>query len=61
MKFLKVSLIDPSYGYYIDRIENANAILDAELDGIEVGGGLVLECVEMDEEEFKQRPEFMGW
>lgn len=57
--FIKIERED--MGFYIDRLENIQNILDGEILNGDVGEPVTLTLVEMTQEEYDNLPEFMGW
>jgi hypothetical protein len=48
-------------GSYIQKLDAIKDAIDGEMDGIEVGEKITLECVEMSKEEYEKLQEFAGW
>jgi len=60
MKVVKVE-ISGHEEYYFQPFDEASGILEAELDGAEVGDFVKLTVCEMSKKEYEVLPEFMGW
>ena len=60
-KYIKVSR--PGMGSFTQPCEDIGAVHHEvdELQWSEIGEKIVLELIEMDEEEYKKLPEFIGW
>jgi hypothetical protein len=57
-----IKITNEDYGEsYIETLEKAKDAIEGELSEIEVGGKFVIECIEMEEKEFNDLPEFAGW
>lgn len=59
MKYIQISR--EGMGSYIQKLDAIKDAIDGEMDGIEVGEKITLECVEMSKEEYEKLQEFAGW
>ncbi len=60
MKYIRVTRSDVD-GSFTIPLDNFCDVIDAELEGTEIGESMILTIVEMPEEEYVKLPEFMGW
>lgn len=63
MKKLYLEVSRPEMGSYIQSFEEIGVVHEevTEMQYGELGEKLILELVEMEEEDYKKLPEFIGW
>ena len=60
-RYVKISIPEFGEGGYTMPIEEVSYVIEAEFDGADIGSQIVLTLCEMEEEEYKKMPEFLGW
>ena len=60
-RYVKISIPEYGEGGYTMPLEKVSQIIESEFDGADIGSKRVLTLCEMEEEEYKKLPEFMGW